>query len=152
MNKKGDVSMTILVIIALAASAAVAFAFITYNGTIGNGTNDMRDCISETGFAVNYIQSEAALLGEESIKKGRDIKSNFILLAKEREDQFSYLGNFYGEVRNGNFEFSDTGDLYVLKFEKLFVSSERGQNQVKINFNFNVTFSRDGNLQKIYKD
>jgi hypothetical protein len=154
VNKKG-IATTIAVFVIFVAALALVFAFISFDSSIKKEVESMGKPVQDAEFIENYVVQESALIAQESIKKGGDIKSNFIEIAGKRDFEIEDFGNFFGKIRNSEFEFEKKDEGYVLEFKEIFISTKTGENSVKRNFDFSAKFGEAGELKelsKIYKE
>ncbi len=152
MSRRGAApAMTLLFFIIFITSLMLVFYFISFNSLVGNMPSQMSSVLEEVEFSQQYIVAEAALLAQQSILKGGDVKENFKDFAKARDFGAESFGNFYGKIRNNGFEIKASDKGYLLEIKELFVASRLGTNDLKRDFNLTIEFDGKGAVQKIYK-
>ncbi len=152
MNRKGAApAMTLLFFIIFITSLMLVFYFINFNSSIGDKSSEMASVLEEVEFSQQYMTAEATLLAQQSILKEGDVKENFKSFAKTRDFGVESFGNFYGKIRNGEFEIRVSESGYLLEIKNLFAASRRGMNDLKRDFNLTIEFDGKGAVQKIYK-
>jgi hypothetical protein len=129
----------------------LVFYFISFNSLIGDKSKDMGGVLEGVEFNQRYIFAEAELFAQQSIIRGGDLKENFKSFAQASDFGVQSFGNFYGKIRNGEFEIKTDNGGYVLEIKNLFIVSRRGMNEIKRNFNVTIEFDENGKVQKIYK-
>ncbi|MEK6855622.1 MAG: hypothetical protein AABX66_00520 [Nanoarchaeota archaeon] len=139
MNQRGDVAMTLLVLIALVSAIALLGTFVYYNQKKVNTPLEISEMMVEVENAQQYVISESHAIGMQAIEQGGEIRENFIKIAFERDYSVKSFGNFFYKIRNNEFnlEYKEDGS-YLLQINDVFVQSTKGMNSVKREFNISV--------------
>jgi len=148
MNRRGDMPTILLFVIALVLVLVTLFAFITFSGDFGGKSKDLGIMMSEISFAHDYVFAKAEFIAEKAIEQG-GTKEKFIEITAAEDEKFRYdsIGNFYGKIRNGDFEFQEEEPgNYVLEIKGLFVKSEKEGNSIKRNFNLKDSYTEAKDL------
>jgi len=142
MRRKGNVPLLLLFIVALVLSVGTLFSFVSFdNEGFDKQSKELSEVIDKVDFSKKYVEESANLIGEEVARKGGD-KEKYQGLTLERDLKLEGVGNFFGKIRTGQFEWVDSGDKYILKVDGLFVQSEEGLNKIKKNFDLNLEFEK----------
>jgi hypothetical protein len=138
INKKADVPMLLIPVIAIALCLAALFAFATFNNTLEKQSDDLSKLTGNLVFNEDYIKAQASLIWNETLQNctGCDaskLKEKFQSITKQKEELFRYAPaeNFYGKVFRG--EFNITKDNLLI--ENVFTEEKVGNNKIKRTFN-----------------
>jgi len=153
-NRKGQIPTILLFIVALVLSAATLFSFAGFKGDFSEKSQELFETSQALEFREQYIIGLVKFFGEDSIKQGGDIRSNFEKFAVENEKLKTYkeTGNFYKKIRDDQFTFEknlSTG-FYELEIKDLFLISEVEKNRIKRNFGLKMEFDEQGNVRKTF--
>lgn len=158
MNKRGDVTFTLLFFVALFFVTGSLYSMASFKGGFNTASLEISRMIGELDFAHNYVIKSAKTIGEETIKEcancgEEELKIKFMEIAKKHDFadkgiEIESIGNFFGEIRNGKFSFvrNSWGEGYFLEVEGLFVKSERGANKLKRSFDLEIVFDNEGRV------
>jgi hypothetical protein len=147
-NKKGQVHLFILVLVALGLVIASLFAFYTFNRNLGVHSQETSKMMLEIGFGQDYVLESAKLIVLEMNKSKADLSAEFKEIAALHDIQLEPTSNFFGKVRNGEFEFGSKGEGYELNVTGLFVKASEGVNSVTRNFTLCMEFNAEGDFAK----
>ena len=110
--------------------------------------------IEEVEFSQQYIYTQARLFVRETLLScascsGEKLKEKFMVLAADKEENFRYsgAGNFYGKIRNGEFEIDREGEILKLEIDDLFVESASGYNKIRREFSLSVEINETEKAQ-----
>jgi len=148
MNRKGDVPLIIMVVVTLALIVTLIVVFLTFKGDLSARSSEYSKLSSGLEFNYQYIVSSAKVIIKETVNNEGygDRLTNDII--KEIAEKYNYnikgQGNFFGEIRNGNFEFDGT----KLVVEGLFVTSEFKASNAKRVFDLCLEFDGSGEFVK----
>ena len=143
--KKAQLAIGWMPLIALALSALALIAMLTFKNDFHSQSSSISDMMAENSFNEQYVKAQASLLLKSSISEcpscsENELKQKLKTLAEEKEKQFNHVGtgNFYGKIRNNEFEI--TGKTLLMN--DLFVESKRGDNKIKRTFNLNINLEQ----------
>jgi len=147
MNRKGvELAILLLPLIALVFSGLALFLFISFSGEFKGGSGELDIIIADSIFAKRYVIAEAKLIAQETIASGGDLEKKFLEIAGEKDLNLGIAGNFFGKIRNNEFNFDRLGENYILEVDDLFVKSEIGKNSIKKNFDLLLEFDSEGKV------
>jgi hypothetical protein len=141
MNRKADVPMLLIPVVAVALCLAALFAFASFNGGLEERSDDLARLTGNVAFNENYIRAQAKLIWNETLGNcpncgDAQLKEKFIEIAKEKESLFRDPGteNFYGRVFRGEFNVTSSN----LSIDGLFMEEKVANNKIKRNFNIQL--------------
>lgn len=144
MNRKGDVPVAMLAVIALGLVIYAGFAFATLYKGFGGVSTDYSDLVSRANLNENYILSisKNAAISAIKLKEMNDSKVLKELFIQEVEKsnipKLEGMGNYFGKVRNGEFLFEIQDGKYYLEINGLFVRSIFKNSEITRNFNITM--------------
>jgi len=166
-NRKGQLSIILLFVVALALVGMTLFTFVSFKGDFDLTSTELSDLVVDLEFKYQYVLSEAELISQSAItskvierieevetpyeSEVDNPKNKYVIIASEREKarvEGSY--NFFKKARDRDFEFefNDVDNKYVLSIENLFVKSESGESSITRNFDLFMEFDSNGNVLK----
>lgn len=148
MNRRGDLAITLILIVALFLSMYALFVFVTFDDKLNAKFIESSDMMINLDFSNRYIIEEAKLIVLESVVSGTSSKEKFMEIANDKDLRLNLAGNFFGKVRNGEFSFDNQEEGYLLKVDGVFVSLEKEDNIVKRNINLCMMFNENGEYVK----
>lgn len=155
MNRKGDVAIILLFIVALVLSVSALFIFASFGNDIENVSKYHNDILENLERNYNFVIEEGQIITREVIMKcnlcpNEKLKENFINIAENRERNIGsdWNGNFFGRARNGDFDFYKKGEFYILNVSDLFVDGRGGYSSIKRNFNLTMEFDGEGKVTR----
>lgn len=148
MNRRGDLAITLILIVALFLSMYALFVFVTFDNKLNARFIESSDMMLNLDLSSKYIIEEAKLISNESINSGVPNKENFMKIANSKDLHLNLAGNFFGKVRNGEFSFEKKSEGYFLEVNGVFVSLEREDNIVKRNIALCMVFNEKGEYVK----
>ena len=150
INKKGQVPIILLFLVALVLIVVVLLSYFGFDKNFGLQSKDFSYVMGEVGFAEEFVFTLSENAAKEAIESGQGTKTKFQEIVRLREEGFRYesAGNFYGRIRNGDFEFVKNGNEHILTVKGLFVNSEREGNSVFRNFDLEMRFDDNGEIVK----
>jgi len=141
MNRKAQVPTILIAVIALVLSAVTLFALVSFKGGIESQSEAYRQNIEDLNFNHQYVLAQAQLIAGKTTLlcpncSPEQLKEKYQAISIETENLFRFknAGNFYGKIRNGQFEI-DSGRI---KVEGLFVESSQGSSSIKREFTLNL--------------
>lgn len=148
MNKKSQVAIIAFVLAAFLIAGIPIYNELTFSNNFNSHEQELNSVLTNVQFNKNYIISEAKLIGEETLLKCpscsvEQLKQKFKEIANQTETNFRYdgAGNFYGKIRNNEFNIVQENGKYLLKIPGLFVESESGFNKIRKNFDLNINLN-----------
>ncbi|MEK6854954.1 MAG: hypothetical protein AABX73_01915 [Nanoarchaeota archaeon] len=152
-NKKADVPITLVLIVAFALSIIALISFATFNSELTTQSQDLSDMLFEINLAHDYIAEKAKLISEEAINScpacdNIDLKESFKSSAETQNFKISNIGNFFGKIRNNEFQFEQLDNTYTLKIENIILQSERNDNKISREFSICMEFNKNGKYSK----
>tara|TARA_Y100000310_G_scaffold242604_1_gene246767 strand:- start:212 stop:727 length:516 start_codon:yes stop_codon:yes gene_type:complete len=158
MNRRGQFPLILLVVITLTLVLIALFSFASFSNELGRPSKAFADVMFEVDFAELYVVEKASLTVENTVNCDNcvetDLKKKFMEVADKHDLKYLSAGNFFGKIRNGEFNFSIVGGEYVLEINDLFVKSEKGRNEIVRDFDLTMRFDSLGELkekEKVYK-
>ncbi|MBX4211921.1 hypothetical protein KW787_00495 [Candidatus Pacearchaeota archaeon] len=148
MDKKGDLPMLMLPLIALGVSIIALLVFNSHDNQTSNESQARHMMISEMEFNYNYVLSSVENAGSLAIQEckqcsNEELKSRFMQHLLETP-QIDGAGNLFVIVGNRLFQFSSLGSSYDLSIPGLFVQAQNKQETAIRRFDIHITFDRDG--------
>jgi len=143
MNKKGDAPMILLALVTLVLIVMMAFIFLTFGGKLGEKSLEYSKVSSSLEFNYQYVVSGAKVIVKEAVNN-KDSSSEMFDKIKAVAEKYNYnivgQGNFFGQIRNGEFNYEQD----QLKAKGLFVTSEVGASSGKRAFDLCLQFDKTG--------
>jgi len=153
MNRKGDVALTILVLVALVGAIALLSIFFYTKSQKLNMPLEISDMMVEVEGAQQYLIAETRTISLEAINHEPDLKEGFISLAGKRDNNVLSFGNFFEKVKKGDFVFEDRHDgTYLFRMEKVIIKSQKGANSVVRRFDIELVLNSGVNSWKDISD
>ena len=159
MNRKGNFPLMLLFFVALMLVSLALFSFASFGSKVGDSSKEFIYVINELELKETYILSDSKLISYETVNcvgcVETDLKKKFQEVNKIIDDNFGYslpegryvgVGNFFGKIRSGDFEFRKDGVDYILEIERIFVKASRGENLIIRDFNLKMWFDSSGNF------
>jgi len=147
MNNKGDITTTLIPIVALMLSLAALFALASFNSDLTSQSNDLKIISKDISFSHAYLLKLSEISAQQSITSSSN-KETFKSIIEQKNIQFPNLidqNNFFAKIRNNQFTFNKENNNYKLKIEDLFIQSELNNNKIKRSFNICMLFDSQGN-------
>ena len=145
-NKRGQISLYLMVGVAIALCLSALYTFATFKSDFGTKSDEISNMISEVEFGQRYITESAKDIGKEAIGSEGDLKGKFKEIADKRYLGIEYSGNFFPKIRTDDFSFEKIGGESVLEVKGVVVQARRGDNIMKRNFDFEMRFDNGGNV------
>ncbi len=158
MNRLGDLAMGLIVVVALALSLAALYSFVSYS----NNSQGASIALYELGYDVvhstKYVERSASIIGREVVlceQRGasgklceiKDLKERFMTVADLRDYNTGRAGNFFGKIRNGEFEFVCNSDsLCLLKVEDVSIRAVRDMHSFERTLDLCLQFDSQGKV------
>ena len=160
MNRRGQLSMGIFIVIVVFSVVGSLATMVGFNGEFGKGSEGRNGILSDVSFYEDFVIKDVGSVGKKVlIELGlilpedfvgpkvlvneEALKSKFQEILEEREIFVLGLENYFGKVGRGEFSFKQEGEEYVFVIDDLFVYSELGANKIKRNFGFKIVFGED---------
>lgn len=145
MNKRGDTPTILLFVFAIILSTTALIVFVSFPESFESESREVNKMLNEIRFNERYVEAEALMIAREAIRGGRgDVKLAFRNIAEEKYLGYGGAGNFFGKIRNDEFDFEKATGVYVLKVKGLFVSAEKGENSIRRNFEMEIKLNENG--------
>ncbi|MEK6928478.1 MAG: hypothetical protein AABW65_00795 [Nanoarchaeota archaeon] len=146
MNKQGHIPTILMFVIALVLCVTSLVSFASYGEVVSVDSKKISNAITKAEFLQDYILKNTEISGRESIISEGELRDNFKKITEKRNIEIEGAGNFFGKVRNDEFEFRREGERYFLIIKGLFVVSENGNNKIKREFDVFMEFDGNGRL------
>ena len=152
MNRKGQIALVLLPIVALVFSGVALFSFVSFDDSFETQSSEISEMISDVELSEVYIFKIVEISAREVIGSGSsNLKNDFKEEIAKRDLRTIYSGNFFGLVRNDNFEFYKVGESYILKVEGVSLFSKKEFNSMRRNFDLEIEFDSEGNVHNKLK-
>ncbi|MFH1803243.1 MAG: hypothetical protein ABH864_07410 [archaeon] len=150
MNRKGQIATAMLVIIALAFSAFALYSIISFKDGFGFRSSELDGLTRKVEGSKTYITAQAKEFGkkltiecpacseDQILQKGKDYDAAH--KARTEKD-----GNFFAKLRNGEFNFTNSNNIYKLEVKGVQLEVSSGYNKVVETFDICQTFDKEGN-------
>ena len=157
MNRRGNVPMIILFLVALCLVLTALFAFISSSGQKDRVSKNINLLLENSSDSLNIIKFESILIAQDSITckdcASTDLKNTLMEVAGKREEFLRVNGetlstNLFYKIRSGEFSFERVGQEYQLNFENVFIDATQGENKIRKNFGFSVEFDVSGEFKR----
>ena len=136
-NKKGQTATGLILIVAIALFFTTLLAMHSVLNAFEENSLEINSIINEINLNHNYVKLTAMQMFAQTLSEcpncnTAQLKQKFKMLSTEKEVLFKYegAGNFYGKVRNGEFEISENKII----IESLFVEAQNGYNKIRRDF------------------
>lgn len=145
INRRGQIPILMLFAVTIILVIVALMSFATFDRAFNDNPLSVSKAIAKVNFAGEYIESSAKLIANEVIKnRSSDLSVKFKEIASLRDLQVQESGNFFGKIRNGEFNFENVGDEYKLNVNGLFVQASYGDNQITRKFDLCMLFDSSG--------
>src|SRR3989344_5821265 len=106
MDRKGDVPLVLLFLVALVLSLIALFIFASFSNDIESKSVEFTQLASELEFKQNYIIMQASVIARDAINSGNsDLMADYRGLAGKNDIIVDGGGNFFLKVQNSEFIF-----------------------------------------------
>ena len=153
MNNKSQIELFIAVLLAFASCILVLGAFLYSSLDFSNNSKIISDIIAENQASENYVIQEATFITGEAIRQAKDlgeeeIKNKIMKIAEANDLRLINLGNFFGKMRNKEFQFYTLQNKkgYALEVDELFVESKTKGNKMHKDFDLYIEFDNSGKI------
>ncbi len=153
-NKKGQIAMIMLFIVAIVLSISALFVFLTLSTSNVPFSRTTSQMMSDAIFADSSINIHAKGIAKEGITANPNeesravLEDNYMKSAEKRYTMIGEFGNFFGKIRNHAFEFRKVRGDYLLKVNGLFITAGGGNSEMTRTFDLCLVFDNSG--QYIY--
>ena len=136
MNRRGQVYIILLVLVALFLAVVAIFGFFSFNKDFNGISKDMSEMVMELDFNQRYVAAETDMVGREVAEKCQgcsvgELKKKFVELAADKDVEYGGAGNLFSEIEGKNFDIVEGKTGYEITFNnKLFVSAKRGRSSI----------------------
>lgn len=141
INKKAQTAIGLIPLVALLLGAAALLALLSFKGDFQSQSTLLSEMMEEIEFNHQYVLAQASLISKKSLKacpscSSEQLKQTFKEISLETEQQYRHeeAGNFFGKIRNDEFEILDN----KLTINDLFIESQRGRNKIKRAFDIEI--------------
>jgi len=145
MNKKGDITTTLIPVAALILSLAALFALASFNSDLASQSQDLKIISKDISFSHAYLLKLSEISSQQAISSG-DI-STFKFIIDQKNNQFPNLieqNNYFAQIRNNQFTFAREINNYKLEIKDIFLLTELNNNKIKRSFNICMLFDSEG--------
>jgi len=152
VNKRAQVPTILAFVIAIALSGAALFVMASFKGDLELQSQEISELMSEADFLEKYLAEQAKIITKETIDgcfacSDSELEEYLKTIAESHDLEVPGQGNFYGEIRNNNFNFGiGQNQGTTLAVPNLFVISQRGENKITRNFNICLIFDSKGDF------
>ncbi len=147
MNRRGDIATTSLLIIALILIIVAWTSFLSASTNFGDISSNISMSLSQIEFNQQYITSETELVASQTISSGVDdsqLKDKFMEIAATHSFGISQEGNLFAKIRNGDFSFTQSSDIYTLQISGVNVAAQDSELQIRRYFDITMKFDKSG--------
>jgi len=154
MNRKGDLPTYFLIFVALILSGIAVYVFSTADAQVSkNPLSQGVYVVQGVNILEKVIQKQSERVMIEVISKSNDLENTDGM----KQDFISGMGkyeltldntNFYGRIRQGDFEMQIDSGGYVISVDEVFIKSEKEASRVSLNKDMIFKFDSFGNLRK----
>jgi len=155
MNRRGDIPMILLFVIALVLVVISLLSFASFKMRFVDNSEGRSEILKEIGFYEDYITRESGIIGKEIISKGglllsdEGLKERFKEILKNRGFEIKGLDNYYGKIlRWEKVSFVRDSDKYIFEMRDLRLEASRGANKMSRNFGFKIEFDGKGEITR----
>ena len=148
MKGGGSLALTFLGVIALVLVILAWSSYFSSQSALGDLSSNVFITVSQAEFNRQYIIAEAKLIANQTISSSSngDMKSKFIQIAATHQLNISQEGNFFAKIKNGDFTFTNQGNISSLQIPGVNLEAEDPTLQIKRVFDLNLTFDQNGNV------
>lgn len=152
LGKRGHIATWMILLGAIILVGLCIFSFLGYNGNFVEQANNLQKTQVKFSNDYHYVHNVFDLLVSKSVRtSGGDLsnfKTEFGRNAVAISDDADLSGNFFGKIRNGDYEVKSLTDgEYEIILKDVFVKSEYGENEMIAYFDLDVRFNKDGLVQ-----
>lgn len=158
MNRRGDIPMILLFVIALVLVVVSLLSFASFEKRFAENSEGRSEILEEIGFYEDYIVRESGVIGKEIISKGglllsdEGLKESFKEILRNRGFEIRGLESYYGKIlRWEKVSFIRDNDKYIFEMRDLRLEVSRGANKMSRNLNFRIEFDDKGEIIKAEK-
>lgn len=148
MNKKGEIQYLLIPLIAFLLASASIYSMISMEKNSTEQTQNLRSLQRQLSLNQEYVFAQAEILMKKTNEECKAcsparIKSKFQELAAAKENEFRYegAGNFYGKIRNGEFEIEKKDGKINLAINQTFVEAREGVNNFRRDFDLQISLN-----------
>ena len=152
MNRRGDVPMILLFLVALVLSLIALYIFLSFRNDSLSVSKEMSNVLQETEENKQIILFESVYIANVAINcsdcKSSDYRERYKEIAWRREENALKtvgIGNFFGKIRNSDFVFEKRGEDYILEVKGLIVGDRDKSDYNRIDRKFDIYYRFDDN-------
>ncbi|MEI6850027.1 MAG: hypothetical protein WCK29_03235 [archaeon] len=141
LNKKGDIALTLTLILTFVLLLAGLYAFATDNRNFGDESKQIAMMFNTLNFDENYIKSEAGLMAQETLQNNINasrLKEEYQKIALTHKLGMESEGNLFSKIEHGDFRFENVSSEYIFEINGLVVVSKMENNQVSRTINYSI--------------
>ncbi len=157
MNRRGDLPIGLMIVVALALSLAALYSFVSYSVRFEETSRMLYEIGLDVVYGWKYAEHYARVLGREVVlceQVGaseelcaiKDLKERFMAAAALRDYKTRLTGNFFGKIRNGEFEFVCDRAFCLLKIEDVGIRAVRDVHSFERMFDLCLQFDMQGKV------
>lgn len=150
LNRRGHLPTIMLLVIGFLLMGVSWFVFISANADLKPYLSNIGYLTDSTHSDYSYVVMMAPRVAERAIALSsknnfeQDFRYNFNKEASRIESLGVVSGNFFGKIRNNDYNVTQENGFYVLRVNDVFVSSQSGQNKITRTFDITVKLDVTG--------
>lgn len=153
LSKKGHVPTLLLFLFSVILVAAAWFSFLSFDGNINDKEEELYGAVHAANFEREFIEFVFTRMVDRTAKKA-DV-SNFIVSFNQEfksyalrvDEKTDISGNFFGKIRNGEFNLTLQEEIYNITLNDISIIVDSNNNELKQTFNLTVSFNETGVIQ-----
>ncbi|MDO8459812.1 MAG: hypothetical protein Q7S74_01760 [Nanoarchaeota archaeon] len=152
MNRKGDISLILLVLVAIVLSVTALFSFASFSNSFKGDSKDRTSIITNLIFSENYGKENLKFLAQQSIVCSTppeicslpDVKSRLQTFAQNKADVYEGAKPIFGKVIRGEFDFQSMNSIYKLEIKDISLDAKAGSNEISRQLTICMQFNNKG--------
>ncbi|MEM4271860.1 MAG: hypothetical protein QXD13_02125 [Candidatus Pacearchaeota archaeon] len=152
MNKKGQIPIVMLFVVALALVITALMSFASFNRAFDDQSIRNSKLMVSVGFGEQYCFESVKYAAKKAIKElkeGENLKEKFRSLLLEKNIGLSETGNFFRKVNDNEFKFEKlTDNLYHFEMAGIIADAGGKESNIIRQFNLCMEFDKNGEFVK----
>ena len=151
MNKRGQIHIGLIAVVALALSIAALVVYVSFSSNLQTNSEDFSTLSTNIIFADQYIHAQTQLSMKNAIQNcpacsTTELQIKFRDEINKHDYRINSVGNFFGKIRNDEFQLTQIPSGYEFKIENLFLQSDVSANKLRRDFTLCMNFDNTGNF------
>ena len=155
-NKKAQTATILIFIVAIISSITTLFVLASSNSDFNSQSLQLSQMVTEIEYSQDHILSLSKIIAKQTIQQcavlsctPEQLKSDFKTISLEKDFQLSQTGNFFGEIRNSNFNFFvNENNQYQLEIPNIKLQSQKQANKFTRSLTICMLFNEEGKYVK----